>query len=91
MGNQIIALKYKTNGVVTIGISIPGFIFLCGFTPNDQITGSVPVQSANDVQQSRFAAAGLPQDSDELRSAELDADAFQSADHTVVYFEVIHF
>ena len=50
MGNQIVALEHKTNGVVAVGVPVAVGVFFGGNTVDDQITAVVAVQAADDVQ-----------------------------------------
>ena len=77
VGDQVIALEHKADGVVAVGVPVTGLVILGGFTPDDQVTGGIAVQTADDVQQGGLAAAGLTQHSHELRRTELDADTLQ--------------
>ena len=56
MGNQIIALKNKSNGMVSVGIPVFVFIFFGGYPIDDQIAAVIPVETANDIQKSGFSS-----------------------------------
>ena len=55
MGNQVVALEDKTDGVVTVRIPVTVSIFLCGDTVDDQIAAVITVQTADDVEQRGLA------------------------------------
>ncbi len=55
MGNQIIALKNKTDRVIPVGIPVSVLIPFCGNSVNNQIAVIIAVQAADDVQQGRFS------------------------------------
>ena len=55
VGNQVIALEYETNRVVTVGVPVPVLVLLGGCPVDDQVSAVVPVQAADDVQQSGLA------------------------------------
>ena len=50
MGNQIVALEYKADGVVAIGIPVPILILLGGDPVDDQVAGVVAVQTADNIE-----------------------------------------
>ena len=56
MGDKVIGLKNKTNGMVAISVPIPILIVLGGGAVDDQIAVGVAVQPANDIEHGRFAA-----------------------------------
>ena len=69
--NQVIALEYKTHRMIPVGIPVPFRKLFCGFSPDHQIAGGVPVQAADNIQQRCFSAAGRPQDRGKFTVAEL--------------------
>ena len=75
--DEVIALKHETNGMVAVGVPVSVGELLGGFAVDDQVSGGVAVQPADDVQQRGLAAAGLAEDRDELAFPEGNADAFQ--------------
>ena len=60
VGNQVVALEHKADGMVAVGVPIPVFVILGGNTADDQLPAVVTVKSANDIEQrglSRTAGA----------------------------------
>ena len=55
MGNQVIALKNKANGVISVGIPIPVLIFPGGNSIDDQVSAVVTVQATDNIQKSGLA------------------------------------
>ena len=49
--DQVVALKYKANGVVSIRVPVAVLVFFCGDSVDDKIPGVVAVQTADDIQQ----------------------------------------
>ena len=49
VGDQVVALEYEADGVVPVGVPIPILKVFGGFAPDEQISGGVVVQTADDV------------------------------------------
>lgn len=49
MGNQVIALKHETDGVVAVRVPVPVLILSGGYAVDDQVAAVIPVQSADDI------------------------------------------
>src|SRR5699024_11079128 len=62
VGNQVIALKNKSNGMVPVRIPVPVFVFFCGNTIDDQVSAVIPVQSSDNVQQGGLSRTTGSQD-----------------------------
>ena len=77
VGNQVIALKNKADGVVAVGIPVPILVLSGRNTPDDQVAAVIAVQAADDVQQGGLAAAAGAQNGHELVVAEGKAHAVQ--------------
>ena len=77
VGNQIIALKHKANGMVTIGVPIPVGIFLGGNAVDNQITAVVAIQTANDIEQRGLTGTAGAQNGHELIVPQGQAHAVQ--------------
>ena len=75
--DQVIALEYKADRVIAIGIPVGIAVLLGGATANDQITAGVAVKTANDIQHRGLSAAGGAEDRHEFALTEVDADALQ--------------
>ena len=73
-------MKYKANGVVAVSIPILALEIFGGFAADQQIAGTILVQSADNVQQSGFAAAGMSQNGHKFRRPEGDAYTLQRGD-----------
>ena len=54
MGNQVVALEHKTDGMVPVSVPVPVFIFLRGNTIDNQISGIVTVKTAYHIQKRSF-------------------------------------
>ena len=70
MRNQIITLKNKPDGVVAIGIPVTVFVTAGRNTAKSHLAGIVPIQSADDVQQSSLPRSADPFHCNELTFAE---------------------
>ena len=66
MGDQIIALEYKTDRVVAVGIPVSVLIFFRGDPVDDQIPAVIAVQPAYDIKERRLTRAARSQDRDKL-------------------------
>ena len=77
MWNQIITLKYKTNGMIPIGIPVSVFIFFRGNPVDDQITTIVTVQSTDDVKKRRLSRTTRSQDRNKFIVPEIQAYIIQ--------------
>ena len=92
VGDQVIGLKDKADGVVAVGVPV-GVRELSGGAPvDDQVSRAEAVQAADDVQQCRLAAAGVAQDRDKLALTKFEVDSlervnFGIGDH-IVFFDV---
>ena len=49
MGDQVIALEHKADGVVPVGVPVAVCVFFCGDAVDDQIAAVVAIQTADDV------------------------------------------
>ena len=65
--------------MIAVIIPIAIFVFLGGNAVYDKIAARIMVQSADDIEKSRFAAAGMPEDRNEFALAKGHSDAFQRA------------
>jgi len=72
MRNQIVALKHKADGVVSV--SVPAIVVKVGGVSafDRHITAVVPVKAADNVQAGRLAAAAHSKDGDKFLFAESD-------------------
>ena len=77
VGDEVVALKDKADGVVAVVVPVGVLVVLGGPPVDDQVAAVVPVQAADDVQQGGFAGAALAQDGDELMFPEGNADPLQ--------------
>ena len=55
VGDQVVALEHKADGVVSVGIPVPVGVLLGGNAVDDQVAAVIPVQTADDVQQGGLA------------------------------------
>ena len=95
MRNEVIGLKHKPNAVISVYVPIAVGIILGGDAANDEVSGSVVVEPADDVEKSRFSAAGSAQNGDEFIGAEFERHAFQSMNDAarshIILFDVFEF
>ena len=77
MGDQIVALKHETNGMVAVGVPVAVLVFFCGDSVDDEVTGIVTVQTADDVQQGGLSGTAWAKNGDELIVSEIEADSVQ--------------
>ena len=92
MGNQIVALKHEADGMIAVAVPVLAFEILGRLTPDDQVAGGILIQTADDVQQGGFAAAGLTQNGYKFRGTEFDADTLQGMDgvgsNVIIFYNV---
>ena len=53
--DQVIALEYETDRVVSVGIPVPVLISLCGNAVDNEVSRIVAVETSDDVKQCRLA------------------------------------
>ncbi len=75
--NQVITLEDETDGMVAVGIPIAVAVLLGGDTADDKVPCGIAVQTADNIEQRRFAAAGRPQHRHKLAVAEPQVDTAQ--------------
>ena len=49
MRNQVIALEYETDRVVTVRVPVPVLISLCGYAVDNEVTRIVTVETSDNV------------------------------------------
>ena len=79
MGNQIIALEHKTDGMVPVGIPVPVGVFFCGDSVNNQISAVILIQTADHVQQGGFSGAAGSQNGHQFAFPQVEGDTVQSS------------
>ena len=77
MRNQVIALEYETDRVVTVRVPVPVLISLCGYAVDYEVSVVVAVKAADDVEQGGLARAALTENSDEFVVAQVERDPSQ--------------
>ena len=80
VGDEVVALEDKADGVVAVGVPVPVPELLGGAAVDGQIAAGVLVQAADDVQQGGLAAAGVAQDGHKLVFPEAEAHPPQGGD-----------
>ena len=80
VGDQVIALEHKADGVVAVGVPIPVGILLGGAAVDDEVAAGVLVQAADNVQQGGLAASGMAQHRHKLALPEAQAHPPQGGD-----------
>ena len=92
MGNQVIALEYKTHRVVPIGIPVPVAVIPGGTPADHQIPCGILIEPANNVQQRGLSAAAGAQNGDKFIFPERYRNSFQRgypiAAHLVLFYNV---
>ena len=81
--DEVIGLKDETDCVVAVGVPVAVLVLLGGAPVYDQITVSVLVKAADDVQKRSFTAARGPEYGHKFALAEADAHAAQRVDSHV--------
>ena len=71
MGDQVVTLEHKADGVVAVGIPIAIFEVLCGLAVDDEVACGVLIKSANNVQKCCLTTARLAKDGNKLALAEV--------------------
>ena len=77
MRDKIVALEYKTYGMVAVDVPVCGFVLLRGLPVDYKIAAGVLVKTAYDVQQRSLAAARLTQDTYQLALTERDGHSLE--------------
>ena len=95
VGDQIVALKHKTDGVIAIAIPVPVLKTLGRAAVDDQIAAGILIQATNDVQHGGLAAAGGAQNGYKFILAELQVDAAQGMDRgiagRIIFYDMFQF
>ena len=78
MRDQIVTLEYESYRVIPVGIPIPVFIFLSGYSINDKIAAVIAVQPANDIKKRRLSRTARPQDGNKFVISQIQAHSVQS-------------
>ena len=74
---QIVALKYKSNGVIAVGIPIPIRILFCGNSIDDQIAAVIAVQPADHVQKRSLTGTAGAKDRNKFIFPQIQAHTVQ--------------
>ena len=69
--NEVIALEDEADGVVAVAVPVGVGEVLCRSAADDEIAARIVVQTADDVEQRRLAAARMSEDGDKLALTEL--------------------
>ena len=81
VGDQVIALEHKTDGVVPVGVPVAVGVFFGGDAVDDQIAAVVAIQTADDVQQGGLAGAAGAQNGHEFVVPQVQTDVVQCVLH----------
>ena len=73
MGNEMVALEHKADGMIAVGIPVPVLVLLGGDAVDDQIASIVTVQAADDVQKGGFSRTAGPQNGNEFIVPQIQA------------------
>ena len=81
MGDQVVALEHKADGVVAVGVPIAVGVLFGGDPVDDKVTAVVPIQAADDVQQGGLAGAAGAQNGHEFVVPQVQTDVVQCVLH----------
>ena len=70
MRDQVVALEHKADCVVAVGIPVPVAVFFRGDIVDNEVTGIIAVQSADDIQECGLAGTGRTENRDKFIVAE---------------------
>ena len=88
VGDEIIALENKADGMISVGIPIAVTEILCGFAVDDKVSLRVAVKTSYDIEHRCLSAAGRAQYGNEFRFTELKIYTAES--HNVIATRGIH-
>ena len=77
VGNKVITLKHKTDGMVAVRVPIPVLVFFGGDTINDQISPVIAVQAADNIQKCGLSGAGGTQNGNKFIIPQIDRNIIQ--------------
>ena len=80
MGDQVIALKDKSNGVIAVGVPVTVRVLRRGDVTDIQLAAGIPVQTAYDVEKGSFTAPGGTENGYKLVFPEADGNIPQCGD-----------
>ena len=83
MRDQVIALEHEADGVVAVGIPVPVAELARGAALDQQVSGCILIQPADDVQERRLAAARRPEHRDKFLFPEIQCDPAQRVDRGI--------
>ena len=78
MGDQVVALEHKADGVVAVGVPIAVGVLFGGDPVDDKVTAVVPIQAADDVQQGGLTGAGRADDRQRLALFQCERDVLEN-------------
>ena len=81
VGDQVIALEHKADGVVPVGVPVAVGIFFGGDAVDDKVAAVVAVQTADDVQQRGLAGAAGTQNGHKFVIPQVQTDVVQCVLH----------
>ena len=79
VGDEIIALEHKPDGMVSIGIPVSVFILLGGDGIDDEVSAVIAVQPSDDVKERGLSGSTGTQDGHELIISQVQAHSVQSS------------
>lgn len=89
MGNEVITLEHKADGMIAVGIPVPVLVLLGGDAVDDQIAGIVTVQAADDIQKGGFSRTAGPQNGNEFIVPQIQAHIPQRVLHQFTGFVLL--
>ena len=84
VGNEVVALKDESDGVIAVGVPVAVGVLLGGAAVDDQVAVGVTIQTAENVEQRGFTTARRAEDRDELVVAEGKVNAAQGVDAVLI-------
>ena len=81
VGDQVITLEHKADGVVPVGVPVAVGVFFCGDAVDDQIAAVVAIQTADDVQQGGLAGAAGAKNGHKFVVPQVQTDVVQCVLH----------
>ena len=89
MRDEVIRLEDEPDPVIAVDVPIPVFEVFRGLPLNDEIARRIVIESADDVEEGRFARAAFPQHGDELAAVDCKVDPFQNRHGKLAFLDRI--